>query len=39
MGNYKELRIHVNGLQKLVNMRGGVQSLGWGGVLHKFISW
>lgn len=23
----------------MVYMRGGLQSLGWGGVLHMFISW
>ena len=39
LGNYKELRIHMDGLQRMVNMRGGLQSLGWGGVLHMFISW
>lgn len=39
LGNYKELRIHMNGLQRLVYMRGGLQSLGWDGILHTFISW
>ncbi|CAD6580673.1 MAG: hypothetical protein ASARMPRED_000295 [Alectoria sarmentosa] len=39
LGNYKELRIHMSGLQTMVHMRGGLQSLGWGGVLHMFISW
>lgn len=39
LGNYRELRIHMNGLQRLVYMRGGSQSLGWEGILHTFISW
>ena len=38
-GNHKELRIHMNGLVKMVEMRGGLQELGWNGVLHMFISW
>ena len=29
----------MNGLQKMVYLRGGLQSLGWDGVLHMFISW
>ena len=29
----------MNGLKRLVHMRGGLQSLGWDGILHTFISW
>lgn len=39
LGNYKEFQIHINGLQRMVYMRGGLQSLGWDGVLHMFIAW
>lgn len=39
MGNYKELRIHMDGLQRMVYMRGGLHELGWGHILHMFISW
>lgn len=39
LGNCKELRVHMNGLQRMVYMRGGLHSLGWDGVLRMFISW
>lgn len=29
----------MSGLQRLVYLRGGLHSLGWGGILHTFISW
>lgn len=29
----------MNGLQRMVYMRGGLHELGWGHVLHMFISW
>ena len=35
--NYKELKIHMNALKKMVNIRGGLQELC--AVLHMFISW
>ena len=38
-GNFEDMRIHMNGLVKMVEMRGGLQELGWNGVLHMFISW
>ena len=37
--NYDEFRIHMNALQQMVKMRGGLKQLGWGGVLHMFLSW
>ncbi len=38
-GDCEELRIHMYALAKMVKMRGGLQELGWGGVLLMFISW
>lgn len=38
-GNCKDLRIHMDALAEMVKMRGGLQGLGWSGVLHMFISW
>ena len=38
-GNGKELRLHMNALERMVNLRGGLQSLGWNGVLSMFIGW
>ena len=38
-GNYSELTVHMDALRALVRMRGGLQQLGWNGVLHTFISW
>ena len=29
----------MKGLQRMVYMRGGLNRLGWDGVLHMFISW
>ena len=37
-GKYKDLRIHLNALERMIGMRGGFRSLGWHGVLHAFIS-
>lgn len=39
LGNAAELKIHMNALTKMVYLRGGLQQLGWSGVLHMFISW
>ena len=38
-GNSAELHIHMNALTRMVRLRGGLQQLGWAGVLHMFISW
>lgn len=38
-GSCADLQIHMEALAKMVELRGGLQQLGWGGVLHMFISW
>ncbi|KAL2041304.1 hypothetical protein N7G274_005686 [Stereocaulon virgatum] len=38
-GSQEDLRIHMTALQRMVSMRGGLQRLGWEGVLHMFIAW
>lgn len=38
-GNLDELRIHLSAVAKMVKMRGGLQNLGWQGVLQMFLSW
>lgn len=38
-GNCGNLQIHMDGLAEMVKMRGGLQELGWSGVLRMFISW
>ncbi|CAD6577550.1 MAG: hypothetical protein ASARMPRED_008317 [Alectoria sarmentosa] len=38
-GNQHDLSVHMDGLDKMVTIRGGLQQLGWDGVLQLFISW
>lgn len=38
-GSHEDLRIHMDALQRMISMRGGLQRLGWEGVLHMFIAW
>ena len=38
-GSHEDLRIHMDALQRMVSMWGGLQRLGWEGVLHMFIAW
>lgn len=37
--NYHELSVHMSALERMVRMRGGLQQLGWDGILQMFISW
>lgn len=36
--NTTDLQIHVEALAKIVELRGGLQLLGWSGILQIFIS-
>lgn len=38
-GTHHDLSVHMDALEKMVRMRGGLQQLGWDGVLQMFISW
>lgn len=38
-GVYHDMSVHMDALEKMVRMRGGLQQLGWDGVLQMFISW
>ncbi|KAI4126627.1 MAG: hypothetical protein LQ347_004909 [Umbilicaria vellea] len=38
-GNFEELKIHLDALEKMVRMRGGYKALGMSGVLHMVASW
>lgn len=38
-GIYHDMSVHMDALEKMVRMRGGLQQLGWDGVLQMFISW
>ena len=35
-GNLEELRVHVEALRLMVQMRGGMEWLGFGGLLRMF---
>jgi len=38
-GDYNEMNIHMRGLAKLIGMRGGLETLGMGGLLAGEILW
>ena len=37
--NLKEMQIHVTAMVKMVKMRGGLDRLGWHGVLQMILLW
>lgn len=39
MGTREAALVHLGGLEKMVNMRGGLDKLGLGGMLEKTIKW
>lgn len=38
-GNTELSNIHMDGLEKMVNLRGGVEALGLSGVLRRKVLW
>ncbi|KAL6715821.1 hypothetical protein ACLMJK_006782 [Lecanora helva] len=38
-GNYEELKVHMGALRRMVSIRGGLENLGWEGILHMLLSW
>ncbi|KAL6716637.1 hypothetical protein ACLMJK_006205 [Lecanora helva] len=38
-GNTEELQLHMKALKRMVALRGGLEGLGWKGVLHMIIAW
>ena len=38
-GNFRAMEIHMNAVEKMVRLRGGLDKLGMESVLHMMVSW